>query len=238
MNPNKPEIAVKITEPVTAVVEPVATKEVAPTPTTTSSKKVVEAAPATVTATEVVAPTSALAELKEKLSTLPDTTKSYLKLIDGAAKDMSNGANGIALDMAGVQRRQSVIFGSILNIINDTPDNFFNLAMYALALTFKENGESRVGGLSPERALQAINAMPSDKNPGVVNYQWIPGKTDDDISWYRSIVVSMHTAHSRGSRALKAAANVTESACSHRTMQLDKTKANRLRAWFDNCNPL
>lgn len=238
MNPNKPTTEIKIEETVQVAQEPVASPTVTVQTTTKQSAPVAKVAVEETAPVAAVVPKTALEELKSRLDTLPSAVKSYLRLIDDAAKQMSNGPQGILLDTSGIHRKQSVIFGSIMKLITDTPDDAFNLTMYALALVFKENGESRVGGLSPERAFQAIDASASEKSPGVTNYQWIVGKTEEDIGWYRSVIVAMHTAHSRGNKALKATANVVDTVCKHRALMLDKTVSNRLRTWFDNCNPL
>ena len=168
-----------------------------PTAPATPAAPTAPTAPAAATQAKQAVPTvqEELAKLRETLS---NTTQSFLSTIDTQAKRLSSGPDGVAMDIGETHRAQAAIFRAIQYLITTTADKEFNAAMYTLINTFKENGASRVGGLSPERVFGAIGYSEQKKTT-----QWIAGKTDADREWFCLTVVALHMAHERGGVAIK-----------------------------------
>ena len=220
--------------------EPVETTPVVETKKET--KTVVETPKVTVTempkveAVAVIDPSGKLSqtekEILAKFNTLNQATQAYLNIIDREAARMSSGPDGESMSVDETHACQGRIYTSILNILSDTPEKEFNLAMYAVAALFKKHGESRVGGLSPERVMMFIGSTSVEN--GVTNFKWIPGKTEDDITWYRSMVLAFRTAYECGGANFNAMGQSSPvfALTAHNKIRDNQTVVNRIKRWF------
>ena len=169
-------------------------------------------------------------ELAKLRSTLSPTTETYLSVVEQNAKRLSSGPEGVAMDIPETHRAQAAIFRAIQYLITNTPDAEFNAAMYSLVSIFKDNGQSRVGGLSPERVFGAIGYSEKLKAPN-----WIAGKTDADRDWFCTTVTTLHMAHERGGNAIK---NTRTDALISLSAIKNSETGQRYINWLTACKPL
>ena len=169
-------------------------------------------------------------ELAKLRSTLSPTTETYLSVVEQNAKRLSSGPEGVAMDIPETHRAQAAIFRAIQYLITNTPDAEFNAAMYSLVSIFKDNGQSRVGGLSPERVFGAIGYSEKLKAPN-----WIAGKTDADREWFCTTVTTLHMAHERGGNAIK---NTRTDALISLPAIKNSETGQRYINWLTACKPL
>lgn len=185
-------------------------------------------------AAEPAKPATAVPGVKDELAKLrtmlSPTVETYLSMVETNAKRLSSGPDGVAMDIDATHRTHAAIFRAIQYIITNTPDAEFNAAMYTLVSIFKDNSQSRVGGLSPERVFGGIGYSEKLKAPN-----WIAGKTDADREWFCSTVTALHMAHERGGNAIKSTR--TEALVALSAIKNSET-GQRYINWLLACKPL
>ena len=167
-------------------------------------------------------------ELKELKATISANSLTLLNHIEAAASKLGV-VTGYAMSTREVNAAQNDIFVSAVSLITKASNAEFNAVMYSIADIFKRHGQSRIGGLSKERVLMDIGF-----NPETNSAQWAYGRSDADLTWFRTFITVMHMAHERGGSGIKQL-NVD---VLYSLPAIKAEGATRLKEWLLNCRPL
>ena len=167
-------------------------------------------------------------ELKELKATVSSNSLALINHIEAAANKLGV-VTGYAMSTREINAAQNDIFVSAVSLITKASNAEFNAVMYSVSDIFKRHGQSRIGGLSKERVLMDIGF-----NPETNSAQWAYGRSDADLTWFRTFVTVMHMAHERGGAGIKQL-NID---VLYNLPAIKAEGSTRLKEWLLNSRPL
>ena len=167
-------------------------------------------------------------ELKALKGTISSDSLALIAHIESAASKLGV-ATGHSMSTQEINAAQNDIFVSAVRLITKAANTEFNAVMYSVSELFKRYGQSRIGGLSKERVLMDIGF-----NPNTNSAQWAYGRSDADLTWFRTFITVMHMAHERGGAGIKQL-NID---VLYSLPAIKAEGATRLKEWLLNCRPL
>lgn len=167
-------------------------------------------------------------ELKELKATISSNSLALLNHIEAAANKLGV-VTGYAMSTREINAAQNDIFVSAVSLITKASNAEFNAVMYSVSDIFKRHGQSRIGGLSKERVLMDIGF-----NPETNSAQWAYGRSDADLTWFRTFITVMHMAHERGGAGIKQL-NID---VLYNLPAIKAEGSTRLKEWLLNSRPL
>lgn len=167
-------------------------------------------------------------ELKALKATISADSLAMIAHIESAANKLGV-TTGHSMSTQEINAAQNDIFISAVRLITKASHIEFNAVMYTISELFKRHGQSRIGGLSKERVLMDIGF-----NPNTNSAQWAYGRSDADLTWFRTFVTVMHMAHERGGSGIKQL-NID---VLYSLPAIKAEGATRLKEWLLSCRPL
>ena len=167
-------------------------------------------------------------ELLALKATISSNSLALINHIEAAANKLGV-VTGYAMSTREINAAQNDIFVSAVSLITKASNAEFNAVMYSVSDVFKRHGQSRIGGLSKERVLMDIGF-----NPETNSAQWAYGRSDADLTWFRTFVTVMHMAHERGGAGIKQL-NID---VLYNLPAIKAEGSTRLKEWLLNSRPL